>query len=285
MKIQLIEEIMAGAGLTPLSKEQLIALAKTPAGKLFEAALLRCARGDHGGRTVLKLVSLSHAPATKSKLRALGFQCAQPQLTKILLDEGQSFISMLDKAMQEPNERPFFVAYMVGLGHKPIAADSEPGAAPYYSFKVFGKSAALTISEARTRKGNTHTIQIDGARALNGAGSTSYDWPNKLIVQFTTTEMYQVSAVLENKIESIQLDGHGNEHDKFLHLTAQETCYFVRMGQRNRFAIAVPVTPPDAVMIVSLLYKQILANDKHLSAIDLGELIDRMASMMTTRAA
>ncbi|MCU6502004.1 hypothetical protein LPN04_29850 [Rugamonas sp. A1-17] len=285
MKLQLIEEIMAGADLPPLSKEQLLALAKTSAGKIFETALLRCARGDSGGRTVLKLVSHSHSPATRSKLRALGFQCHQAQLTKMVLDEGQSFISMLEKAMQEPTERPFFVAYMVGLGHKPVAPDVELGAAPYYSFKVFAKSAALTISEARTRKGNAHTIQIDGARALNGGGASAYDWQNKIIVQLTTTEMYQVLALLENKIESVQLDGHGDAHDKFLHLRAQESRYFVRMGQRDRFAIAVPITPPDAVMIISLLYKQILANDKHLSANDLGQFIDRMATMMTAPAA
>ena len=175
MKIQLINELMHGAGVEPLTKEQLIALSKTPAGKKFGDALLRYQAGDQGAKSVLSLVALSHAQVTRAKLRALGFHCPQHQLTQLMLDQGASFVALMDKAMADTTERKFFVAYMVGLGHEVLPPESHPGAPPYYSFKVFAQSGALTMSEARTR-GNEHTVQIDAALALVSNGRPTYDW-------------------------------------------------------------------------------------------------------------
>jgi hypothetical protein len=54
----------------------------------------------------------------------------------------------------------------------------------------------------------------------------------------------------------------------------------VRMMQRSRPAIAVPVRAVDALPLVSLLYKQLLRNEPHLSLADIRAMVDRMAAMM-----
>ncbi|MYM41917.1 hypothetical protein [Duganella qianjiadongensis] len=117
---------------------------------------------------------------------------------------------------------------------------------------------------------------------LTAAGRTTYDWQSKLVFQLSPTEMYQLLAVLERKLSAVKFTGHGPAHDKFMDCKVQDGGFFVRMGQTGRAIIAVPVVPADAVRIISLLYKQILANDTHLCASDLQQLISSMASMIST---
>lgn len=283
MKIQLINELMHAAGAEPLTREQLHSLAKTPAGKRYEAALLRFQDGDGAAKAVLTLVSLSHAPATRAKLRALGFALTQSQLTQLLLDQGLSFTAMMEKAMVDATERPFFVAFMVGLGHEVQPAESHPGGAPYYSFKVFAQSGALTISEAKTRAGE-YTVQIDAAQPLVGGSRLAYDWPKKIVLQLSPGEMLQVLALLERQIPTLQLMGHGVAHDKFAQFAVQEGKYFVRIGQKSRFTVALPIYPPDAIRIVSLLYKQLITNDPHLDMAGVRALLGTMREMWTPPA-
>ncbi|MGI4890871.1 MAG: hypothetical protein ACRYGJ_17550 [Janthinobacterium lividum] len=159
-----------------------------------------------------------------------------------------------------------------------MAAPIEP---PYYSFKIFGSAAALCVSEARTRSSNQHTIQVEGAQALGGGGARrEFDWENKIIIQLTVQEAYLTLALFENLIPSVRFDGHGRTHDKSLHIDFQDSHYFVRVIQRGRAAVALPVTAVDAIRIVALLYKQLLANDKHLRIDDIRALVARMASII-----
>lgn len=282
MKIQTIHDVLRAAGLEPLSKAQLVAIAQSPLGKKFEAALLAFGAGQAPARQLLSLVSTAHMPAIRSKLRAMGFEFDQVQIATLLLDHGQSVITMIDRAMTDPRERQFFLAFMAGLGFQPTPEGTDPNAPPYYSFKIFGQSAALTISEAQTRKTNLFTVQVDGARGLTAAGRTTYDWQSKLVFQLSPAEMYQLLAVLERKLPAVKFTGHGPAHDKFMDCKMQDGGFFVRMGQTGRPIIPVPIVPADAVRIISLVYKQIAANDTHLCASDLQQLISSMASMMST---
>lgn len=263
LKIQLINDLMCQAGLEPLSKEQLMALAKTPSGKRLESALLRFQAGDTESKQILSLFAISHAPSTRAKLRALGFHLEQGPLTRLFLDQGTSLITMMDKAMSDREDRKFFVAYMIGLGHTLLPAESQPGAAPYFSFKVYGRSGALTISEARTRAGE-HTMQIDAALALADGPRLAFDWKHKIIVQLSPSEMLQVLGLFEKQISTLKLVGHGAGHDKFAEFAVQDNGIFVRVGQLGRSPVAVPVSPPDAVRVITLLYRQLLANDPHM---------------------
>ena len=140
----------------------------------------------------------------------------------------------------------------------------------------------MTISEARTRKSNLATVQFDGARGLTSDGRTTYDWQSKLVFQLSPAEMYQLLALLERKLTAVKFTGHGPAHDKFLDCKVQEGGFFIRMGQTGRPIVALPVIPADAVRVISLLYRQILANDAHLTPSDLQQLLTGMASMMST---
>ena len=155
---------------------------------------------------------------------------------------------------------------------------------PYYSFKIFSSAAALCIAEATTRAERKHTINIEGAVALAGGGARkTFDWPNKIVVQLTVQEAYQVLALLENKIRSLRFDGHGREHDKSLQIEFQDSHYFFRLIQRGRAAVAVQVRAVDSFQIVSLLYKQLLRNESHLQIADIRAMVDRMVMMITVR--
>ena len=113
-----------------------------------------------------------------------------------------------------------------------------------------------------------------------GRGRKEFDWQNKIIVQLTVQEAYLALALFENLITTAKFDGHGRTHDKSLQIEFQESQYFVRVIQRGRAAVALPVRPVDAIQIVTLLYKQLLRNDPHLSISDVKALVERMAAMM-----
>ena len=140
------------------------------------------------------------------------------------------------------------------------------------------------MSEARTRSSNQHTIQVEGALALAGADARrEFDWQNKILGQLTVQEAYLVLALFENLIPGVKFDGHGRAHDKSLHVDFQDSHYFVKVIQRGRAAVALPVRAVDAIQIVALLYRQMLANEPHLQIADIRALVTRMASMAAGR--
>lgn len=94
-------------------------------------------------------------------------------------------------------------------------------------------------------------------------------------------EAYLTLALFENLLPSVKFDGHGYAHDKLLHLEFQDSHYFAKLVQRGRSPVSVPVTPVDALRIVSLLYKQLLANEPHLRIDDIRGQVTRMAMMIT----
>lgn len=280
MKLSEIATILARAGLAAPPRDRLFELAGTEAGKRFEAALLAFDAGDRDRRDELEATVLALAADTQAVLRRLGCVAATDQLVTIACAEQRRFFDALDAAGSRNPRAASARRYLTGLGlsfSQPEAAPSEP---PYYSFKIFGSSAALCVAEATTRAGNQHTVNIEGAIALGGEGARKvFDWPNKIVVQLTVQEAYQVLALLENKVPSLRFDGHGRAHDKSLQIESQDTHYFVRLIQRHRTAIAVPVRPVDAIPLISLLYKQLLRNEPHLRIEDIRVMVERMASM------
>ena len=288
MKVSEIAVILDQAKLPALTREQLHELAGSDAGKGFGLALRAFAAGDVAQRDALEATVRAVDPRVRATLRGLGASAALDELVAIARKEQRRFFDAVEAIAQRSARAAGARRYLVELGVVPALTSSPaaeraavaPAAAPYYSFHIFGSSAALCISEARTRKGNRHTVQIEGAIALGGAGGRrAFDWPNKITVQLTVQECYQVLALLENKLRSLKFDGHGREHDKSLRIEFQDSHYFVRLIQRNRTAVSVPVSAVDAIPIVSLLYKQLLANEPHLAVSHIQTMTDRLASM------
>jgi hypothetical protein len=289
MKPSEINAILASINLPALSRDQLLALAKSNIGKTFVAALRHLGDDNGAAARTLSLAVRALSADTHSRLREMGFCCSETEMARLAIQEGEPLFSALRKSTAPAHDKHIAVAYLAGLGlartPQPLATTAGPVTPPYYSFKVFSKSAALCISEANTRADNACTVQFEGAIALSAGGRSSYDWRSKIIVQLSTQEMYQVLALFEHKIMELKLDGHGAAHDKFLHFSVQDANYLVRMGQKNRGAVTVPVTAPDAIQIITLIYKRILKNDPHLDIAQLGQLLDRMANMMRNKVA
>ena len=280
MKVSEISSILARARLPALTREQLHELAGCDAGRVFGQALRAFDEGDTAQRDVLEATVRATAPGVRATLRGLGANVPLDQLVAIARKEQRRLFDALDAIAQRGAPAANARRYLCGLGLVPAFPDAlttELAAAPYYSFKIFGTGAALCIAEAQTRATRQYTVNIEGAVSLGG--TRTFDWPNKIVVQLTIQEAYQVLALFENKIRTLKFDGHGRAHDKSLQIEFQDSHYFVRLIQRGRAAVAVPVRAVDAIPLVSLLYKQLLRNEPHLRIDDIRIMVDRMAGM------
>jgi len=285
MKLSTILETLASARLPSVTSEQLRQLVGTAEGKAFADDLRWFAVGETKRRQQLAAVVHALAPGVRRTVEQLGFQFDLAAIIAAAKLDGSAGIDTIRAANANPGNRARAVSYLQGVGLQ--VGSSVPAAAPapaapidppYYSFKIFGSGAALCVSEARTRSSNQHTIQIEGALALGG-GRREFDWQNKIIVQLTVQEAYLALALFENMLPSVKFDGHGRSHDKSLHMDFQDSHYFVRVIQRGRAAVALPVRAVDAIQIVALLYRQLRANEPHLQIDDIRTLVKRMASM------
>jgi hypothetical protein len=282
MKVSEISAILAQAGLPALTREQLMELAGCDAGRDFGQALREFSAGDTTQRDVLEATVRALAPGVRATLRNLGTSMPIDQLLKIARKEQRRLFDAIDAIARRSPRAAGARHYLAGLGLIPVlpaAAANEPAMPPYYSFKIFGAGAALCIAEAQTRATRQYTVNVEGAVGLGGGANKTFDWPNKIVVQLTVQEAYQVLALFENKIRLLKFDGHGRAHDKSLQIELQDSHYFVRLIQRGRAAVAVPVRAVDAIPLVSLLYKQLLRNEPHLRIDDIRMMVDRMAGM------
>jgi hypothetical protein len=291
MKLSTILATLSAARLPSVTGEQLQHLVGTAEGKAFADDLKWFAAGEVGRRAHLSAVVHALAPGVRRTVERLGFQFDLRAIISAAKLDGSEGLNIIKAASADPGNRARAVAYLQGAGLQlatnaaaSAPAQAGPIAPPYYSFKIFGSTAALCVSEARTRAGNRCTIQVEGALGLGADGRREFDWQNKIIVQLTVQEAYLALALFENKLKSIRFDGHGNRHDKSLHIEFQERHYFVRMTQRGKAAVAVPVSPVDALQIVSLIYKQIGTNDPHLEIAQIRAFTDRLAQMTNTAA-
>ncbi|THC39677.1 hypothetical protein [Massilia sp. Mn16-1_5] len=284
MKLSEITSILAAAGLPGLSRDQLLELAGTEAGKRFEATLIAFGAGDRQQRDSLEATVRVLDAKTRSTLQRIGGQLPVDQLVTLACKEQRRFFDAIDAIATRTPSAAASRSYLAELGAAAAVAASTPAPAdpPYYSFKIFSSAAALCIAEAITRAERKHTINIEGAVALAGGGARkTFDWPNKIVVQLTVQEAYQMLALLENKIRSLRFDGHGREHDKSLQIEFQDSHYYFRLIQRGRAAVAVPVRAVDAIPFQSLLYKQLLRNEPHLDVSAVQAMTERMAAMMS----
>lgn len=286
MKLSTILETLASARLPSVTGAQLQELVGTAEGKAFANDLRWFAAGDVDRRPQLAAVVHALAPGVRRTVEQLGFQFDLAMIIAAAKLDGSAGIDTIKSANVTPGNRARAVAYLQDAGLQvvtstaaPTQAPAAPMEPPYYSFKIFGSGAALCVSEARTRASNQYTIQVEGALALSGGARREFDWRNKIIVQLTVQEAYLTLALFENMIPSVKFDGHGHAHDKSLHIDFQDSHYFVRVIQRGRPAVALPVRAVDAIQIVALLYKQLLRNEAHLRIEDIRALVERVASM------
>ena len=204
----------------------------------------------------------------------MGLQYDLQRLIDTAEIEQKTLFAALHKSSTEQSAKD----YILQLGFKRAPKAVTP--APYYSFSVYGTKGALCISEAQTRSKQIHTINVEGALAL---GKNEFDWRNKLILQLSPEEMFLVLAVLNGKIPNVVFTGHGESHDKMFEMMLQTGSYFIRLVQKGRSPVSVPMDVRQTLNFTSLIYKQIKKNHPHLGMDELRSMEDQLVRMHATQ--
>lgn len=152
----------------------------------------------------------------------------------------------------------------------------------FESTHIYGGNAALCFGMDTTRSNGKPTVNIDGASAC---GTRQYDWANKTVFQLTVAELPLVFGVLYGFINSITLSGHGANNEKTFSVENQGPKFFMSLkvsGGANKEGgrvIAVPVLPKDSFQVMSMLLRQIQANNPGIPPDALIALIRRVCTM------
>lgn len=262
MDIHTFNQLCTQSSLPNITPEQWNLLMNTTQGKQMMHADIALSSLS------LEMIVRSISMTLPLKMEKLGYVHNLQEILNLSEREGKKLFAALHTAEKDKTA----AQYLQSLGFTQLAR-SKP-AAPYYSFHVYGAKSALCFSEAQNRK-NQFTINVEGAPLLQKSNN-AYDWASKIIIQLSAEEMFLLLAVLNGKLHSIQFSGHGEKHDKMMEFHLQGAHYFVRLIQKNRPPISVPMPPINAVNLSSLLYQQIKKNHPHLDMAMLDRMEDQL---------
>ena len=114
--------------------------------------------------------------------------------------------------------------------------------------RVYGSKAALCIETDVTRQ-DEPTLRLEAAPAT---GPRAYDWPSKLTLQLTREELPVVAATVLGLLPRCLYKNHGPDQNKGLEIEHQGSHLFVRLFQKERGVLAVPVGPADSYDLAAL---------------------------------
>lgn len=151
------------------------------------------------------------------------------------------------------------------------------------SVRVFAASAAITleIDIARRKAGEpkVYCVTLDASSKTNGpAGIKHYDWKNKVQFQFGTKELPMLAAVLLGKLNSLTLNNHGADRDKYLSIVDQGESLFLTI-RRTGFRVSMPISPPDVFHMGLLCLKVLQMNHPGLEGACILAMIERAGKM------
>lgn len=159
----------------------------------------------------------------------------------------------------------------------PAASENEDAEKKWFQVHVYGGKAAACFSADTKRNSNTRTVRIETAESN---GMRSYAWENKIAVQLSVKELPLVLGVLMGWLPAYKAEGHGENNDKGFTIERQEGKFFLSMFAKGQKARALPVPPGDAYCITSLLLRQMVANDPHLTSAEVLKLTDAAISVV-----
>lgn len=144
------------------------------------------------------------------------------------------------------------------------------------SVRVFAGKAALCVTENTTPAGGKHTITFEVAQTdSNGKAQ----WNKKVALMLTIPEQVLVLGVFRGFLNKVELKGHGAQHDKALTIVNQGDRFFLTMIKRGQPPRAIPVPAAYAYPIITMLIKQMIRNDPHLSVEMLGRIVSDLCAM------
>lgn len=130
------------------------------------------------------------------------------------------------------------------------------------SIHVYAGKAALCFAECDTRQGDKATLMIEVAQA----SGENYNWQDKIMLMLTPAELPLVLGFFVGYLEKLELKGHGRQKEKAMTLTNQGNQFFITMIMRGQAPRAVPVPAKDGYPVLTMLLRQMLKNDPHLTA-------------------
>lgn len=168
----------------------------------------------------------------------------------------------------------------------PMPEPSPPAGQQREGIHIYGGKGALAIEPCMSRSGNL-ALTVDAAQAC---GVRQYDWRNKIIIQLTEKEMLLLFAVLRGFLSRFEATAHGQANDKSFSIENQQSKFYVKVVQKGRPMVTLPVEPGDAALLVMMLgeaivqYKPMLAD---LQGVDrlVKPLTDMMLSVPPRQAA
>lgn len=150
----------------------------------------------------------------------------------------------------------------------PSAASNE-AEKKFFQVHVYGGKAAACFSADTKRNSITQTVRIETAECT---AARVYAWDNKIALQLSVKELPLVLGVLMGWLPAYKAEGHGENNDKGFTIERQEGKFFLSMFAKGQKARALPIPPGDAYCITSLLLRQMVSNDPHLSSAEVLKL-------------
>ena len=164
-----------------------------------------------------------------------------------------------------------------------IPASAPPQAAgddadkKYVHVHVYGGKAAACFSADTKRNSTAQTVRIETAEAT---APRAYAWDNKIAIQLSVKELPLVLGVLMGWLPAYKVEGHGENHDKGFSIERQEGKFFLSMFTKGKNARALPIPPGDAYCVTSLVLRQMVANDPHLTSAEVLKLTHSAISVV-----
>jgi hypothetical protein len=148
-------------------------------------------------------------------------------------------------------------------------------------FAVYATSGALNFEICTNRSGKL-ALNVD---ATQSNGIRSYDWTKKIIVQLSEKEMLLLYAVLRGFMTTFEAKSHGASNQKAFSIQAQASNFYVKVQERARPLVTVPVPPADAAMLVMLIGRALVANQPVLGSLEgVDVLVKPITQMMLAEA-
>ncbi len=157
------------------------------------------------------------------------------------------------------------------------AAVNDDAEKKWFQVHVYGGKAAACFSADTKRNSTAQTVRIETAESN---GTRSYAWENKIAVQLSVKELPLVLGVFMGWLPAYKAEGHGDNNDKGFSLERQEGKFFLSMFAKGQRARALPIPPGDAYCITSLLLRQMVANDPHLTSAEVLKLAHAAISVV-----
>jgi len=132
-----------------------------------------------------------------------------------------------------------------GLAPRATSASARPDRV---QCRVYGGKAALCIETDVTRQ-DEPTLRLEAAPAT---GPRAYNWERKITLQLTREELPVVTATVLGLLARCVYKNHGPDHNKGVEIEHQGGHLFVRLFQKERGVLAVPVGPADSYALAAL---------------------------------